>query len=74
MFTIEDYEITIFPSPDKDERWLYVRFSDIPEILTGGSTIEEAVRNAKEAFACHMEALQKQGKEIPPPSKSKIYA
>lgn len=74
MFTMEDYEITIFPSLDKDERWLYVRFSDIPEILTGGSTIEDAIRNAKEAFACHMEALQKQGKEIPPPSKSKIYA
>ncbi len=74
MFTIEDYVITIFPSPDKDERWIYVRFSDIPEILTGGSTIEEAVQNAKEAFACHMEAIQKQGKEIPPPSKSKIYA
>ena len=74
MFTIEDYEITIFPSPEKDERWLYVRFSDIPEILTGGSTIEEAIHNAKEAFACHMEALQKQGKEIPLPSKRKVYA
>ncbi|HDZ00168.1 MAG TPA: hypothetical protein ENH52_01705 [Nitrospirae bacterium] len=74
MFTIEDYEIRIFPSREKDERWLYVRFSDIPEILTGGSTIEEAIRNAKEAFACHMEALQKQGKEIPLPSKRKVYA
>ncbi len=74
MFTIEDYEITIFPSLGKDERWLYVRFSDIPEILTGGSTIEEAILNAKEAFACHMEALQKQGKKIPLPSKRKVYA
>jgi predicted RNase H-like HicB family nuclease len=74
MLTIEDYEITIFPSPDKDERWLYVRFPDIPEILTGGSTIEEAIQNAKEAFGCHIEALQKQGKEIPLPSKNKVYA
>ena len=74
MFTIEDYEIVIFPSPDKDEHWLYVRFSDIPEILTGGATIEEAIQNAKEAFACHMEALQKQGKEIPLPTIRKAYA
>jgi len=74
MFTIEDYEIVIFPSPDSDERWLYVRFPDIPEILTGGSTIEEAIQNAKEAFACHIEALQKQGKDIPLPMPKKAYA
>ena len=74
MFTIEDYEIVIFPSPDKDERWIYVRFPDIPEILTGGSTIEEAIQNAKEAFACHIEALQKQGKDIPLPMPKKAYA
>lgn len=74
MFTIEDYEIVIFPSLDKDERWLYVRFPDIPEILTGGSTIEEAIKNAKEAFTCHMEALQKQGKKIPEPKGKLMYA
>lgn len=74
MFTIEDYEIVIYPSPDKDEHWLYVRFPDIPEILTGGSTIDEAIKNAKEAFACHMEALQKQGKKLPLPLAKKVYA
>jgi antitoxin HicB len=74
MFTIEDYEIVIFPAPDKEERWLYVRFPDIPEILTGGGTIEEAIQNAKEAFACHIEALQKQGKKIPEPKGKPMYA
>jgi predicted RNase H-like HicB family nuclease len=74
MFTIEDYEIVIFPAPDRDKHWLYVRFPDIPEILTGGSTIEEAVQNAKEAFACHIEALQKQGKDMPLPRTKKAYA
>jgi len=62
VFTIEDYEIVITPSPDRAEHWLYVRFPDIPEILTGGSNIDEAIKNAKEAFACHVEALQKLGK------------
>jgi predicted RNase H-like HicB family nuclease len=74
MFTIEDYEIMIFPSPEKGEHWLYVRFPDIPEILTGGSTIDEAIKNAKEAFECHKEALQRQGKELPVPSSRKVYA
>ncbi|RJQ13943.1 MAG: hypothetical protein C4560_13195 [Nitrospiraceae bacterium] len=74
MFTIEDYEIVITPSTDKDERWLYVRFPDIPEILTGGSTIDEAIANAKEAFACHAEALEKQGEELPKPSPGKVCA
>jgi predicted RNase H-like HicB family nuclease len=77
MFTIEDYEIVIFPSPDKEERWLYVRFPDIPEILTGGGTIEDvedAIQNAKEAFASHMEALQKQGNKIPEPKGKLMYA
>ena len=74
MFTIEDYEIVIYPSPDKDEHWLYVRFPAIPEILTGGSNIDEAIKNAKEAFTCHIEALQKQGKEFPISSSRKVYA
>jgi predicted RNase H-like HicB family nuclease len=74
MFTIEDYEIVIVPSHEKDEHWLYVRFPDIPEILTGGSTIDEAIKNAKEAFECHIEALQKQGKKIPEPKKTYAIA
>ncbi len=27
-----------------DEHWLYVRFPDIPEILTGGSTLDDAIK------------------------------
>ncbi|HCC68814.1 MAG TPA: hypothetical protein DEP99_02900 [Nitrospiraceae bacterium] len=73
MFTIEDYEIIIFPSPEKEEHWLYLRFPDIPEILTGGKTIEEAIENAKEAFECHKEALQKQGKELPVPTSRTVH-
>jgi len=67
MFAIEDYEIVIVPSHEKDEHWLYVRF---PEILTGGETIDIAIKNAKEAFECHTEALIKQGKKIPEPKKT----
>ncbi|MGR3318043.1 MAG: type II toxin-antitoxin system HicB family antitoxin [Candidatus Anammoxibacter sp.] len=74
MFTIENYEIIIYPSTDKEEDRLYVRFPDIPEILTGGSNLDEAIKNAKEAFSCHEEALKKQGKELPLPSKREVCA
>jgi len=36
--------------------------------------LTEAIKNAKGAFACHMEALQKQGKDIPVPTLKKVYA
>jgi predicted RNase H-like HicB family nuclease len=74
MFTIEDYEIVIVPSQEENEHWLYIRFPDIPEILTGGSSIDEAIKNAKEAFECHREALQKQNRQLPKPKKSYALA
>lgn len=74
MFTIEDYELVIVPSHEKDEHWLYVRFPDIPEILTGGESIDEAIKNAKDAFECHVEALLNQGKTIPQPKKTYALA
>lgn len=73
MFTIEDYSIILFPSTEDEEHWICVRFPEIPEIITGGSNIEEAILNAKEAFICHVEALQKQGKKIPVPSKKQLF-
>jgi predicted RNase H-like HicB family nuclease len=42
--------------------------------LLAVGTIEEAIQNAKEAFACHIEALQKQGKKIPEPKGKLMYA
>lgn len=74
MFTIEDYEIIIFPSTDKEEHRLYVRFPDIPDIFTGGNNLGEAIKNAREAFSCHEEALKKQGKKLPLPSKREVCA
>jgi predicted RNase H-like HicB family nuclease len=71
---LEDYEIVILPSHEKDEHWLYVRFPDIPEILTGGENIDKAIKNAKEAFECHIDALLKQGKTIPQPKKTYALA
>lgn len=43
-----------------------VEFVDIPEIITSGSTLNEAFANACEALDLHLESLQKLGKALPP--------
>jgi len=44
-----------------------VDFSDIPDIITSGSTLSEAFANACEALDLHLESLQKLGKRLPKP-------
>jgi len=44
-----------------------VDFSDIPDIITSGSTLGEAFTNACEALDLHLESLQKLGKRLPKP-------
>ena len=45
-----------------------VSFPDLPGCFSGGETEEEARRDAAEALALHVEALQKEGQEVPMPS------
>jgi predicted RNase H-like HicB family nuclease len=42
------YEIKIIP--DKESGYLAVRFPDFPGIITGGYSLEEAIKNAQEAL------------------------
>ena len=44
---------------EKDEEGFWqVDVKDFPEIITHGKTKEEAIKNAKEAIQCHLEALK----------------
>jgi len=45
---------------EKDQEGFYqVEVRQFPEIVTFGKTKEEAIRNAREAIECHLEALKK---------------
>ncbi|MGO9464533.1 MAG: type II toxin-antitoxin system HicB family antitoxin [Isosphaeraceae bacterium] len=44
-----------------------VRFVDIPEIITSGTTLTEAFAHACEALDLHLESLQKLGQPLPQP-------
>lgn len=55
----------------KDERSSYgVSFPDLPGCFSGGETEEEAMRNAAEALALHIQCLKEMGQEPPTPSTS----
>lgn len=57
----------------KDENSSYgVSFPDLPGCFSGGETEERAMRNAAEALALHVGALQEEGLEAPTPSSFEL--
>lgn len=64
---MRDY-VVIF-EPAKDGAWgAYV--PDLPGCTSGGTTRDEAVRNAREAIEGHIELLSEMGQPIPDPVSS----
>jgi predicted RNase H-like HicB family nuclease len=55
-----------------DEPSFVVDFPDFPEVITSGSTLAEAFKNACEALDLHLESMQKLGKRLPKPKHQLI--
>lgn len=45
-----------------------VDFPDFPGCITAGRTLDEARRMAVEALALHIEGMEEDGEDVPPPS------
>ncbi len=56
------YRVILEPNEDGG---FTVKVPDLPGCITEGDTIEEALKNAKEAIEGHLEALVTLGKAIP---------
>jgi antitoxin HicB len=56
------YVCTFYPEP---EGGYTVTCSALPEVVTYGSTLEEARRNAREAIELVLEAYQEDGRDFP---------
>ena len=52
---------------DPDDPAYIVDYPDIPDIITGGSTLSEAFDRACEALDLYLEALDKLGRPLPEP-------
>lgn len=51
---------------DKDSDY-GVTVADLPGCFSAGNTIDEAIREAREAIECHLEAMLQDGEVIPTP-------
>ncbi len=51
--------------PEEDGKGYYVVVPALPGCFSQGRTVEEAMKNAKEAIALHVKALKKHGETVP---------
>ena len=58
-------------TPDNDEGGFVVTFTDIPEAITQGDTIEEALAMAQDALETAIEFYFEDKRAVPAPSKPK---
>lgn len=66
--TFEEYPLELRPlSADEGGGWL-ATFPDLPGCMADGETPEEAVADARGAFACWMSAHIEDGREVPKPA------
>jgi len=61
---VADYHYTVYFQPLPEGGYQAV-FPSIPEVVTYGTSLEEARRMAAEALRCHLEGLLKDGEKIP---------
>lgn len=67
MNQFSDYKIEITPIIKDEGGGFLATFLDLPECMTDGETIEQAIMEAKDAFNCWMEACLEWNKNIPAP-------
>ena len=64
----EDYSINISPIPEDEGGGYLVTFPDLPGCIADGETIDEAVAEARDAFAAWTMAEQTDKGALPTPS------
>ena len=59
------YEIKIIP--DRESGYFAVRFPDFPGIVTGGHSLEQAIRNGNEALEVTIDTMKRHKLSLPKP-------
>ena len=63
----EDYSINLSPIPEDEGGGYLVTFPDLPGCIADGDTVEEAISEARDAFAAWMAAVQEDKGKMPVP-------
>src|SRR5438128_10350456 len=64
-----EYRLTMRPLTEDDGGGYLIEFPDLPGCMSDGETIEEAIKNGRDAMACWMSAVKEAGRTIPKPGE-----
>ena len=68
---LDQYQFTVLPLFKEEGGGYLVEYPDVPGCMSDGQTIEEAIRNGREALRDCMDVFRESGRKIP---KSNIEA
>lgn len=63
----ENYPFNVEPLKRGEGGGFVVTFPDLPGCMSDGDTVEEAIRNSRDAFRVWMRTLVEEGKPLPKP-------
>lgn len=63
----EDYPINLSPIPEDEGGGYLVTFPDLPGCIADGDTVEEAIAEARDAFAAWTAAVREDKGKVPAP-------
>lgn len=68
---LEEYPFTVRPLIKEEGGGYLCEFPDVPHCMGDGETVEEAIRDGRDALWSCLETLRELGRPIPPPSRPK---
>jgi antitoxin HicB len=64
----EVYRFEVRPLSEEDGGGFLASFPDLPGYMSDGETYEQAIANARDAFAAWIAAYEEEGRAIPAPT------
>ena len=68
MYNPDDYPFEIYPLSKDNGGGYLISYPDFSECISDGETINEAIKNGREALTATIETLEAKGFEVPEPS------
>ena len=68
MYNPDDYPFEIYPLSKDNGGGYLISYPDFSECISDGETINEAIKNGREALVSTMQTLEENGFELPEPS------
>jgi antitoxin HicB len=68
VYNPDDYPFEIYPLSKDNGGGYLISYPDFSECISDGETINEAIKNGREALAATIETLEIKGFEVPEPS------